>query len=366
MAGIGMPTLDIVFKGLGVSAIQRGARGVAVLVLKDETDTTFDTVIYRSLADLTSAELAKFTATNQQYIKDVLEGLPLKVIVARMDEDGVLADLLAIVKGVMPRNCWIGIAEGTTAEHNALATFVKTENLNNKKCYKAMVYQATAPDSMAVVNFSNDNVTFADTRGVQAGDKAIATLLGFFAGLPLTMSGIGKFLNYKFSSVVEPASLETAINAGKLVLYSEDGNVKVARAVNSLTTTGQEVTDDMKFILIVEQMHLIYTDIYDTWNNDFKGKFKNYMDNQLLLIGAINSYFEGLENDSILDPNYDNVSAIDLEAQRLANVPKYGAETVNGWDDKKAMTMTFGTNVFLIANIKILNAMEDIKFNIYM
>ena len=367
MADIGMPKLDILFKGLGVSAITRGARGVAILIIKDDTNDTFDFKTYNSYADLTSAEMAKYTAENVQYIKDVLDGMPKKVIVARMDETGgVLADLLAKIKGIAPRNCWLGIAEGTTADHDAISTFVKSENTNNKRCYKTVVYKATAPDNMAVVNFVNDSVTFVDARATQTGDKAIATLLGFFAGLPLEMSGIGKPLSYKFSSVVEPASVETAINAGKLILYSEEGTVKVSRAINSLITTSQEVTDDMKFILIVEQMHLIYTDIYDTWNDSFKGKYKNFMDNQLLLIGAINSYFEGLANESILDPNYDNKSSIDIEAQRLANVPKYGQEVVNSWDDKTAMTMTVGTQLFLQANIKLLNAFEDLIFKIYM
>ena len=367
MADIGLPKLDIIFKGLGVSAIQRGTRGVAILIIKDDTNKTFDFATYNSYADLTSTEQAKYTATNLQYIKDVLDGVPLKVVVARMDKTaGVLADLLAKVKGVAPRNCWIGIAEGDTADHDALVTWVKTENLNNKRCYKAMVYKATAPDSMAIVNFANDSVTFADSRATQTGENAIATLLGFFAGLPLDISGIGKFLTYKFKAVVEPASTETAINQGKLVLYSEDGNVKVARAINSLQTTGQDVTDDMKYILIVEQMHLVFTYIYYTWNNFFKGKYKNFMDNQLLLIGAINSYFEGLENDLILEPNYENKSSIDIEAQRLANVPKYGQEAVNSWDDKQAMTMTVGTNLFLQANVKFLNAFEDMKLNIFM
>ena len=122
----------------------------------------------------------------------------------------------------------------------------------------------------------------------------------------------------------------------------------------------------MKYILIVEQMHLVFTDIYDTWNNFYKGKYKNFMDNQLLLIGAINAYFEGLENDLILDPNYENKSSIDIEAQRLANVPKYGQAVVNGWDDKQAMTMTVGTNLFLQANVKFLNAFEDLALKIYM
>lgn len=363
---VGMPKLDIIFKGLGVSAVARGSKGVAILIIKDDTNKTFDFVTYRSYADLTSTESAKYTADNLQYIKDALDGTPLKLIVARMDVAGTLADMLVKIRGIAPRNCWIGMAAGTTVDHDAIVSWVKSERTNNKKCYKAVVFNATAPDSLAIVNFANTSVVFADARSTQTGEKGVATLLGFFAGLPLTMSGIGKPLSYKFSSVIEPADNEAAVNAGKLVLYSEDGAVKVARAINSLQTTGQDVTDDMKFIIIVEAMDMIFTDIYETWNNYFKGKYKNFMTNQLLLIGAINSYFTGLANDLILDPLYENKTAIDTEKQRLANIPKYGEDVVNAWDDNKVMLMTVGTNVYLKANVKILNAFEDMALSIYM
>ncbi len=53
MVNIGLPKLDIVFKGLGVSAIQRGEKGVAVLIIRDDTDTSPDFQTYRTLADIT-------------------------------------------------------------------------------------------------------------------------------------------------------------------------------------------------------------------------------------------------------------------------------------------------------------------------
>ncbi len=85
----------------------------------------------------------------------------------------------------------------------------------------------------------------------------------------------------------------------------------------------------------------------------------------MLLIGAINSYFKALANDLLLDPNFNNKAMVDIEQQRLNNIPKYGEE-VKAWDDNKVMEMTVGTNVYLTGNIKILNAMEDFKFEIEM
>ncbi|MTI65165.1 MAG: phage tail sheath protein [Firmicutes bacterium] len=364
MADIGLPKIDLHFAGLGTSAIQRGSKGVAVLIIKDDTDT-FTSVEYTSIADITSEEEAKYTAENLQYIKDCLEGTPKKLYVFRMDTTGTLSDTLALVKSKVAKNCWIGIVSDVVTDHDDLVSFVKSSNSNDKKRYKTIVYNATTSDDMHIVNFTNSNVTFKDSRGQQTGDTAIPYLLGMLAGLSLDISVIAKKLD-KFESVTEPEDIETAVNNGEFVLFNDEGEVKVARGVNSLTTTGDGLTDDMKFILIVEVMDLIYSDIYDTWNNFYKGRYKNNADNQALLVGAISAYFDGLENDNLLDPNFNNIASVDIEKQRQANIPKYGVDVVNTWSDDKVKEMTVGTDVFLTGDVKILNAMEDIDFTIFM
>lgn len=354
MADIGMPKIDIIFKGLGASAVQRSSGGrTAVLIIKDDTVNDFKFAEYRGIEDLTKEEQEKYTPENVKYIKDVLEGSPKKLVIAKLGETEQLSDLLKAIKGRVEMNCWIGMADATTEETNDLVSFIKSSVENDKKRYKALVYKATMADDMHVVNLTNEGE-----------DKSIPYLLGYLAGLSLDMSAIAKPL--KLDSVIEPDDLDTAINNGEFVLYNDEGEVRVARGVNSLVTTGQGITDDMKFILVVEVMDMIYTDIYTTWKNFYKGKYKNSLDNQMLLIGAINSYFKALANDLLLDPNFENKTRVDVEKQRLANIPKYGEEEVATWDDNKIMEMTVGTNVFLAGNIKILNAMEDFDFEIAM
>ena len=355
MADIGMPLIDITFKGLGASAVQRSSGGrTAVLIIKDDTANDFTFAEYRGIDDLTKEEQEKYTPENVEYIKDVLEWSPKKLVIARLGEAAELADLLKAIKGKVEMNCWIAMADATTEETNDLVSFIKSSVKNDKKRYKALVYKATASDGMHIVNLTNEGE-----------NKSIPYLLGYLAGLSLDMSAIAKPLQ-KLESVIEPDDLDEAINNGELILCNDEGEVRVARGVNSLVTTGQGITDDMKFILVVEVMDMIYTDIYTTWKNFYKGKYKNSLDNQMLLIGAINSYFKALGNDLILDPNFENKARVDVRKQRLANIPKYGENEVATWDDNKVMEMTVGTNVFLAGNIKILNAMEDFDFEIAM
>lgn len=360
---IGLPQIDIIFKGIGATAIKRGARGAAALVLKDDTEGT-PKKYYKNIEDFGSEEQAKFTKENQQLIKDAFEGTPSKLYVFKLAEAGVPEDLLKKIGGIIPRNCWIATTDKEM--QTSLASWVKSKVENDKKRYKALTYQLEGSDDMHIVNFTNDKVTWADeARGEVAGNLVVPYLLGFLAGISINMSAIAFELT-KFESVVEPDEIEEKIKNGEFVLFNDEGVVKVARAVNSLITTGQDVTEEMCHINTVEKMDLIFCDIFETWNKSYKGKYPNILNNQMLLISAINGYYKELARDYILDPNFENVSKVDVEKQRIENYAKYGEETVDSWDDLKVRQMTVGTNVYLMSNIKISGIMEDFKMPIYM
>lgn len=121
----------------------------------------------------------------------------------------------------------------------------------------------------------------------------------------------------------------------------------------------------MTQINTVEKLDLMYCDIYTSWKESYFGKYPNMLNNQMLLISAINGYFRLLALDSILDVNNNNVCTIDIEKQRIANYPKYTQDVADTWDDNKVMQMTVGRRVILKATIKINGIMEDIEFDIY-
>jgi len=135
--------------------------------------------------------------------------------------------------------------------------------------------------------------------------------------------------------------------------------------VNSLTTLGSNITEDMKSIAIVEAMDLILEDIYTTFKNDYLGKYKNNYDNQCLFIAAVNGYFKDLAKEEILDKNYANLAKVDIEAQRDAWLANGTSEAVD-WDEITVKNNTFKRKVFLAGNVKILDAMEDLEFPITM
>ena len=81
-----MPQLDIIFKGLGVTAVKRAERGDAVLILNDTTPEE-PKKYYKTIEDFTSEEQAKFTKDNVKLVKDALEGIPLKLYVFKVGEE---------------------------------------------------------------------------------------------------------------------------------------------------------------------------------------------------------------------------------------------------------------------------------------
>lgn len=355
---IGLPKIDLVFKSLAVSAIERSKKGIVCLIIKDDTDKTFEFAEYKAIDEI---ETSKYTATNVQYIKDCFAGNPSKIIVARMDIVGTLAEFLPKIKTKYFN--WIGLAEGATQEQQDLVTWVKNTNQNDKKVYKAIVYKATLTDNMQIVNFKNDTVKPIGKEAI-AGEKYISRLLGIFAGLPFTESATYYVLN-DLEDVSVFTDLETQVNEGGLCLFNDEGKVRIARAVNSLQTVSQGLSDDMKKITIVEAMNQIQTDVSDTFKNYYLRKYKNVYDNQVLFISAINSYFRQLANDSVLDTNFKNEAFVNVEKQRLAWIGTGKTEAEN-WSELEVKLNTFRSNLFLGGRVKILDAMEDLDFIINM
>ena len=98
------------------------------------------------------------------------------------------------------------------------------------------------------------------------------------------------------------------------------------------------------------------------------GKYKNHLDNQYLFISSVNAYFKSLTkvvNGEILDPEYDNHAFVDVENQRQAWL-SVGKTEAEDWDEAKVKEMSFKSTVFIAAKVKILDAMEDLSFQITM
>ena len=384
---IGLPNVQVIFKGLANTAVVRSSRGVACLILKDNTGlevlasktkkekSTEEDIkvmsvieqdkIVKEYKGFTEVESADYTTENYKIIEDVFLTDIAKLFVIKIPNDKSFEDIKPFINREIN---WIAYIGETADEQKKLADFVKLENKTRTKRLKAICYnlQEATADDMHIVNFVNESVTKADGTSL-IGYKYLGRLLGVLSGCGMDMSVTYTILSdlKGVEEIGDTEAINEAIGKGKFVLINDDDGVRIARGVNSLQTNDKEHTEDMKYITIVEAMDLMYEDIVNTFKQVYLGQFKNSYDNQVLFMSAINSYFRDLAKEEILDPNYNNTTFVDVEKQREIWISNGKVEAQN-WSDIEVKNNTFRTNVYLQSNVKFLNAMEDLLFIVNM
>lgn len=351
---MGLPQIDIEFKGRAVSAIKRSALGIVALLLRDTTLVGSNTITtIKSVEDLNTAE---WTAENYDYINKTLLGTPSKVLVLKLGTDEEVNGALKKLANV--KFNFLAMPGATAEENQTIVTWIKGKRDNDKKTYKYVGANIVA-DHEGVINFT--------TTGIKVGDKSYTTqqytsrIAGVLAGLPFTQSAT-YFVLAEVTEIEEHETPDEDIDNGELILVNDGESIKIGRGVNSLTTTTVTKTEDFKKIKIVDVMDMIKDDIRDVFNNEYIGKCNNIYDNQVLFISSINSYFSTLSaiGTEILDNNYDNRAEVNVNVQRNA-WEGIGTDT-SEWDDNRVKEMSFKSNVYLGAKIKIVDAMEDLDF----
>jgi hypothetical protein len=354
---VGLPNINIAFKETAAAAVSQGSVGIVALILKDDLVTSgvseYDVYTMNDLP-------AGLSATNKDYVSLALMGTPsvVKLVViptaaADYSEAQDYCETIAWNVLAVP-----GIA---TADVSGMATWVK--GLFDTKLKKVVaVLPNIAADHPAVINFATDDVLV----GAKTYDVAefCARIAGLIAGLPLTVSPTYQVLP-EVTNVpkLTKAQADAAIDAGKLILYHDGEKVKIARGVTSRTTVDPNFGADWKKIKVVRILNKVYSDIKKTCEDNYVGKYNNSYINKLLLVNAIGAYFDQLEQAGLLDPGKNSVG-IDVAAQR-SYLESIGTSTA-GWTDQRIKEANTRDQVFLTASAKPLDAIEDIKLDIYL
>lgn len=357
---IGLPKIEVQFTGLANSSITRSAKGVACLIVNADTKTPTDIEVHtlKSVTDLEAVK-SSFDQVNINTISDVFLSNVTKLYVIHLKSSQTFTN----AKDLIPSDVnWVAYTSITGTAQKSVADWVKEVNKTRIRKIKAVVFNQSADDKH-VVNFVNTNVVRKEGGSI-TGELYLGRILGVLTSTPLNQSVTYKALN-DLKSVTEPTDIDSAIGQGQLVLMNSEDKVIFARGVNSLTTVTTDNTEDMKYITIVEGMDLLSEDIVKTFRDTYVGKYKNNYDNQVLLISAINSYFRALATDGILDSDNDNTASVDVTAQRNSWITA-GITDAQDWDDKTVKSKPFRTNVYIKANVKFLNSIEDLTFSITM
>jgi len=384
---MGAPSMDIQFIERAITAITRGERGIVLLWVKDALPAAAvnpATVILESdipsgLSDATveQIKLAMFGYTNA----------PKKVLVYGMGitEDAETEAVEAGYKKAMEvsetvKFDYLAIPTvETDGKAQDIATWVKSMRDTKKKKIKA-VLPNTAADHEGVINFTTDKNVKTETVTEKDGTKTTvdivytaeqycARIAGLIAGTPLTIACTYAPLN-ELSDCTRLTDIDTPVDNGEFIVFYDGEKVKVVRGVNSFKTTVDGKGESFKKIKIVEAMDMINDDIIKTAQDSYLGKYANSYSNKCLLISAISGYFAQLKRDGIIS-SYS--VSLDAEAIRIylkskglkATLDDGTIKEVDECSDEEIITADTGSFVFLKGNVKILDAIEDIKMPIY-
>ena len=355
MANLNSTSVSVVFTELGITAINRGDKGVVAVILRDTASV--DPVALTQASQIPST----LGADNQAYLQRAFLGYvnpPKKVIAYTTDaEDANLTQALAYM-ATQDFDYLVGPADCSSSEAAAIATWVDSQRTNNGAKYKA-VLPNQASDKYPIINFTASGMTDGTEEYTTA--EYCSRIAGLLAGTPMKIAATYAPLP-ELTDVdrLTKEELDAAVNAGELALKWDGRQVKVDRAVNSFVTTSQGMLDSFKKIKIVEIMDLIRTDITATAEDSYIGKYANTYDNKLLLVTAIRGYFMGLEQDQLVQPGY--TVDIDVSAQEQYLVAR-GVDT-SEMTEQEIREADTGSHVFLLIRCKILDAIEDIEIQV--
>ena len=351
------PKFKVDFKELSILAIQRQQRGDVVIILDDSTNEELDKVVYRTFGDVNSAD---WTADNYARIQLAFMGNPSKVIIVKKE------DTFAEIQEKLDNfdNYKLCYPEAGASDVTAIKTYLNTARQHNNYSI-AIVSNATAPDVDYIVNFKSTDIT-ANISGSEqtftAGDYT-CRIAGALSGLAPSRS----LTYYELPEIVDVTISQTPdadVEGGKLIILHQDGSFKFGRAVNSLTTLTDGVTEAFQKIRIIDTMDMIANDIVATFRKYYVGKYVNNFTNKNRFVGAINSYLSGLATEGLLEAENQNEVTISYDKNKKYLEDK-GVDTsdMTYIDILKANT---GSKVLLDGVCSPTDAMEDLDLGMYL
>lgn len=280
---------------------------------------------------------------------------PKKAVVAFGGAD--YSEITAALEALADENAsYIALSSSADTMATKVVTWIKAQR-NAGKNVKA-VLPDTAADCEGVINYATESVSVGDKS--YTADEYCARIAGLLAGTPITESATYFVLSEATDCTrLTKEEMDNAVDAGKLILNYEDGKVRIVRAVNSLVTKSEGKGNQYKKIKLIDIMDTIRNDIKTTIKDEWIGKKANSYDNKCLLIAAIQNYFNTLVQQGVL--SFANVQIDTSNNKKYLEENGVDTTEMNSEEIKQANT---GDKVFLVAQIKMNDAIEDVSLEI--
>lgn len=349
------PEINIVFKTLATTAIQRSAQGILCLIVKDTKQKNKWTIL-KGFSDLEADKwedktVKLITLAYQKYA-------PKKVMIRTLQTEET--DYAVVLKELEKRKInWLACPNAQEEDDTKVVTWVK-EQFGTEKINKTIKYVssfANETDHVAIVEFGNTG-TIKSKLGEFTPQEYTVGIAGAIAGCPINRSLDNEILG----DLIEVDDIEPAL--GKFTLYNDEDCVRVNYAVNSKTSFDSIWKKDTRKIKVVEGMCQVVDDIRDTFKNYWLGKYINNYDNKQNFCSNVTKvYFKDL-TPNILSADYDNKIEIDLDAQRKQAITD-GIDVEN-MTELEILQYSTGDDVFLTGDVRFADTMSNLFLSILM
>ena len=349
---MGMPSITVSFTEAAKSFMARSERAVVGLILKGTVPAKNPVVLTR-LDEISESGL---DANGKKHARLAMLGCdgvsPTKVICYVVPSDAAnYNDAFTYFDTVKTLN-YIAVPGIASGDKQTVADWVTAQRAEYK------VVKAVLPDyaggSIGVIDYVTAQVTSGEETFTAA--DYCSRIAGLIAACPINQSVTYKALTeLDGCTKMSRADMDTAIDAGKLLVFWDGEKVKVARGVNSLVSTTATMGEQFKKIHVVDIMDMILADVRMTAEDNYIGRYTNSYDNKCLLLTAVGNYLQDLERQQLIRlVNLD----IDIDANRSYLISQ-GVD-VSDMSDQELKEASTGSKVFLTATINIFDAIEDI------
>lgn len=348
------PTFTVAFKELAVTAIKRQTRGNVILVL----DSEIDEKTYKMLSEVNRSDFS-----DDDYLKIELcfMGNPKKVTILSEEQD--VDDLIAKLNKY---DSYILCYPNASANDiSALKSYLNNERQNNNNYSIALFVNASDLDSFYLINFVSGQIKILNNGSIKTITAAnyAPRIAGALAGLSQNRS-LTYFELPEIVDAVLPEDPDEAVSDGELVILHQDGSYKLGRAVNSLVTLTNGISEVFQKIRIINIMDMIAGDIITTFRKYYVGKYINNYANKKRFIGAINTYLKSLASDGLLEETSDN--SVYLSYEKIKSYIEAKGISTDEMTYQDVITYNTGSKVLLDGVCSPTDCMEDLNLGFYL
>lgn len=365
-----MSKLKFSLQALADSTITRAEKGTLILVIDDKNVQGIKK--YQQLIKVTD----NWETANKNYISTAFSDYGVSEIMvvsqhtnAEKAVDGKdnignsIANCLALIGQVFV-NGWLvapQIKDTDTASKKIIVDFVKSQRTGLDYPLKAVLYNDSA-DSEGIVNFTAKGLTNTVSGVVTTvSPEDYLVDVGSYLCTLGANEGITNHVAKNITDVAVMTDPDTHVSNGELFLVNNGTNIVFSRGVNSKQIFATNESEVLSKIRVVEVIDMVKSDLRETFNNSYIGKYGNSYANRKSLVSNLNgTYFRTLMNQGYLSNDTTSFCQLDINATKVYLESK-GTNT-DGMKDADILKAKIDTHVFISCVLYIMDVIEDINF----